>query len=898
MRQSVRPFRSRLPRLLPVQIRRLSVPLALLSALLMLLPLTVVGQDIEVDIQDEQLRRALQSFQSQTGVNLVYAERLIDEEPVVTCQYRGDSMREALECLLQGVNLRADHVRRQQYVLVAAEGNGPDAPVRAPMAGWVTDAETGEGLPGAHIFLRGLDQGAVSNDAGYFALPNLPAGPYRVRISYVGYETKDTTLVAGGAAASLELQPRELRGSQVTVEADRRDRPDLNVLPGVVNAPMQYLEELPSYSGESDLLQALQWMPGIQRSGELTGGMVVRGGQSDQNLYLLDGAPVYHPWHAFNVVSTFQTETFKNINLYRDAFPAEYGGRLSSVLDAEMRDGNRSGTRGVAGLSLLSGRLMLETPVTDDISVMISARRSYIDQVAGSRHPVEQDGVRDTLRTGYFFYDVSAKATYRPSANHRLSLTYYGGGDNLDLRLPFDLSLDFTSWLRPASLFFELDHDWGNQLMSARYQYLPSDRLFITSTAYASSYRARERALIRPSELSTIDSAYDIDLLEGGVGVDIDYFATLEHQVRAGVQVKRHVFNSTLDARVQRSPGAVDTIDDESQLRAVELSAYVQDTWQPTSRWTIQPGLRFSYFSSGAHTHLRPRLNARYAVIPGLLSARAGVGLHVQYLHQLKDRSAFLHNMVSNRWIPSDSDVRPSTSRHISGGVELYPADWLTLSVESYLRTASNILIPRDEFQRRDGLVGSGVEVGSLLGQYEPGSGRAFGVEVGAEARSGPWTVHFAYHGGQSRSRSRALGEEDFRPTRFDVPHALQTMVKRTTNRWEIGLSTELRNGFPESVPEARFGLGDVLEDEPTLYLHRPEVNNGRLPAYWRADLSVAYRFGIAGSPVKAQVNLYNVLGRRNIVSRRYDPSPEAGVAVQDRRGIPLIPLFELQVEL
>ena len=857
------------------------------------------AQELHIDVSDVPLRTALAEVQQQAGINLVFADRLVEAAPHVSCHYCGTDVAAALACVLSETNLQANETRSGQYVLVATGESAAERPaLRAAMAGFVTDAASGEVLPGAHVYVPALERGTVTNEAGYFALPALPVGPYRVRVSYVGYATADTLLTAGAPVASVALQAREMQAATVQVDARRSERSDLAVLPGVVSTPTRELEQLPSFSGESDLFQALQWMPGIQRAGELTGGLVVRGGQSDHNLYLLDGAPVYHPWHAFNIVSTFQTETFKSIDLYRDAFPAEHGGRLSAVLDAEMRDGSRTEMRGIAALSLLSGRIVLEGPVTENLSFMVAARRSYIDQVAGSRHPVEQGGVRDTLRTGYFFYDLSAKATYRPSTRHRLSLSYYGGGDNLDLRLPCDLSLDFSSWLRPADLFFELDHNWGNQLVSARHQYLSSDRFFVTTTAYASGYRARERSLIRPSEVSTITSAYDVALWDLGAKVDVDFYASLDHQVRMGLHVRRHLFDSTLDAELQRSPRAVETIMEDSEARAFELTAYAQDTWTPSPRWTIQPGVRFSYFSGGQHAHLRPRLNARYAVVPGLLSARAGVGLHVQYLHRLRDRSTFLYDLVSSRWIPSDEDVRPSTSRHVSAGLELQPLPWLTLGVEGYARTAQDILIPRDELQRPDGLNGGGIDTGALLGQYEPGESRAYGLELLATAELGAWRLRATYHGGRSKSRSRALGEESFRPTRFDVPRALRATVQRETNRWVWGLSTEWRNGYPTTVPEARFSLGDVLDDEPRRFLHRPEVNNGRLPTYWRTDLSLGYRFGLLGAPARVQLNLFNVLGRRNVVSRQYDPAPEAGVAVQNRLGFPLLPLFELHIEL
>ena len=867
-------------------------------------PQRSTAQAIQFVGEEQPLEEALLALHRQAGVDVVFAQRLVVGR-TVACEYKGDNPEAALECLLQDTELRAEHVRANQYVLVGRDdlvsppGRTPEPSRRSTLAGVVTDAETGAVLPSAHVYLPGLETGTVTDRSGHFSLATLPSGAYRVKVSYLGYQTQDTVLAAGTEPARIRLQPATLEAPTVVVEGRRQDPEGYTAAPGLINMPVKELEELPSFIGGKDLFQAFQWLPGVRHTGEVNGGLVVQGGTPDQNLYLLDGAPIYHPWHAFSLISTFQTGTFKNVKLYRGSFPAEHGGRLSSVLNAEMKDGSsRSRPHATAAVGVLSGRFRFESPITRNSSFMVAGRRSYLDKIVGREHAVEnENGLRDTLRTGYYFYDLSAKVTHQPSPRHRLSLSYYHGRDNLDLRLPFDVSLDFSSWLRPAPLFFEIGHNWENQLYSLRSQYLYSPRIFVTTTAYYSGYHAEEQTLIQPTASARIASDYGVRIDDIGVQVDLDYSFAPAHRVRAGVQAVRHRFRSSLNANLQRSSTAADSLGQRSYLRDLELVGYVQDTWEPARRWRIQPGLRASLFTGGRYTHLRPRLNVQYALLPGRLSVRGAAGTKVQYMHRLRDRYSFLYDLVSSRWIPTSETVRPATSLQLALGVEGTPWEGVKLSADGYWKRTRNTLLPRDFFRAKDDLEGPGIEVGTLLGQYTPARGRAYGIELAARWERGPWRAWVSYAGGRSLSRAPALGEERYHPDRFDVPRSLRSVVHRSGSKWSVTVSTELRSGFPHTVPVSRYALGDPLEEDPVRYLSRPHPNNGRLPPYLRFDLALGYQFELVGGEWRATLQLYNVTNRRNVVRREYDPRPTQ-VETEDHYGFPILPLMELEMQL
>ncbi len=860
---------------------------------------SVPAQPIELDFQDVTLRDALVAFGDLQGVDLVYSERLVQGYRV-SCQYRGVDLAGAIRCILGDTPISAQRLRRRQYVLTPVPVE-PQPGLVGMIRGFVSDAHSGERLPGANIYLADIRFGTSTNEAGYFAISRLPRAAYATRVSFMGYGTLDTMLVADAdSTVDLQLGHEAIVQETQVVEAPQTE--PFAVEPGIMRVPTGMLQRLPGAPGESDLLHSLRWLPGVQRAGASASGLVIRGSAPDQILYLLDGAPIYHPWHAFSIVSTFQSEAFKDVRLYRGSFPAEYGGRLSAVLDAELKDGHRDEIAGSAAVGIVSGRLLVEAPLNEKTSIMVAVRRSYLDRIVGTVQPVRSGGVADTMRTGYYFLDVTSKVTWRPTSQQRLSLSVYGGRDAFDLRLPFDITLNFTSilslrdWLRPSELFFEVDTHWDNYVANARYQYLFSDRLFLTAGLYWSNYIAAESIYIQPVVSSSVTSRYRVNLHDSGLKLDVDYYPSLTHQIRAGVRAVGRRFRSTLSAHIQRTPGSVDVMDQDSRLLALEVVGYVQDTWQPTATLQVQPGLRASILSGGSRLMLDPRLGVRYDA--GTVVLRGAAGAQVQYVHRIRDRYSFLYDLVSARWVPASGMLDPSRSLSASLGAAISPMLGMTVSLDAFWHTANGILLPIDETRDKDGLEGPGIELGTLLGQYTRGRARAYGLEFMARARSGAWQYWLSYAAGRSESRTPELLDRSYRPARYDVPQSLQWALLREVQTFTVSVSAVWRSGYPITVPVARYAVQDPLDDVPQRYLHRPVVNNGRLPDFFRLGVMASYWFRFRSYKVTVQAQVYNITNRRNVIGRVYDPSTSGPVGVENRFGFPLIPLIEIKVEL
>jgi hypothetical protein len=865
---------------------------------------------LRLEANGTPLAEVLRRLATQAGIDIVFAERTVDGRSV-TGRYVGDDVQGALRTVLRDSGLQAEKVRPRQYVIVPAaivNTENPRPTVRGILEGVVVDAENGEVLPGANVLLLGLAIGAATNTAGYFALPGLPAGYYPVRVSFVGYESVELELPVYPASKLerpvIRLNPKAHQGGAVVVEGSGNDRSDLDVAPGTARIGIREVSGLPSMMGEGDLFGAFEWMPGVTRAGEAGGELVVRGAEAQYNRYILDGAPVIHPWHAFGLFSVFQPEALKSVRLHKGSYPAEHGGALSAVVDLEMRDGSGDEPSGMVSLSPVSIRGVAEAPLTDRLSIMFTARRTWMDLLLTPRLRVTSEGSLPSFafasaltgdaapdqQIGYHFFDLGTKLTWHLADGQRLSLSYYEGGDRLDAVAPISSFGAVAPDPQPGGYngddaALKLGYSWGNRVLSGRYHGLVGEQLFLTGGAYFSRYAAREQSARAPVVVGPFQSDYGLSFAEIGMRLDADYYHSLEHQLRAGAAIIGRDFTSTLLERHMYPNDSLVRRDHLDRVRALEFVGYVQDTWQPTAAWQFQPGVRVEYFGLGGYLSVNPRLHVRHALGRGRLNLRAGISRQTQPLHRLRDRNAQTHDLVADRWLPASDRIRPASGWQAGVGVEWLPARSLSLNAEIFGRHLKDILLPLEPAD--SWTVAPGRTAATLVDQFVAGTGRAAGVELSAEAHRRGWRGNLAYS--FARAQERVPGSR-FRPARYDAPHQLEAFVIGGSGPWTVSVAGTIRSGYPVTLAEAFEGTRPG-----TAAASLGALNNGRLPLYARADVSVSYEFRLVGLVWNAQAQAYNVLNRRNAVGSPF--AQEVTVVPSDKHvyDLPILPMISLR---
>ena len=725
----------------------------------------------------------------------------------------------------------------------------PGAAGAATLSGFVTDGTNGESLPFSNVVLKGgaSPLGALSNVDGYFAVQHIPAGEYTVVVSYIGYETYvDSIRFAGAEVRELNVQlvPKPILTREIVVEADPYEV-ERNVQTGFVTLETAQLQELPAV-GETDLLRSLQLLPGIQAASDISSGLYIRGGGPDQTLILLDQIPLYNPTHAFGFFSTFNPDAIKDMSLHKGAYPAQYGGRLGSVLDVRNRDGNRKGFEGTGGISLISARMTLEGPAGDG-SWMISGRRTYLEPVLA----LIRD--EDTELPHYYFYDINAKFNQDAGENDRLMFSGYFGRD--------DLNFDFDD-----GGFFNVR--WGNTAFTGRWTHVFSPAVFGNLVVSGSRYESNTeiRAIDTPIRLS--NGIWDIT-----VKGDLDFFASSRHSLNAGFLATwfdfayKQSFNQANQLDIRENPFL--------------FSAYAQDLWQPRAQTSVRMGVRANYFSEGSRFHVEPRLSLSHGLTP-VLKLKLGGGSYRQYL-QLVSTEAFSGGDV---WVPLDRTVEPGRSWQGVAGVVWEPSNRYQATVEGYFTDFANLVF-------LDNNVAAGSEAGTSEDTFvSGGTGVAAGVEVFLQRRTGLLTGWIGYTLGWTRRRFAELNGGQRFPPKYDRRHDLSFVSNWRWGRWTLGANLLYATGQAFTPASAAYRLRRPAEPEARTetYALPADRNSARLLPYHRLDLSVKRGFRLFGAEVEAYLQVFNVYSRRNEWFVQFDLDLLSDPEVV--KMLPIVPTF------
>lgn len=717
---------------------------------------------------------------------------------------------------------------------------------KATLSGFVSDKANKESLPFANVFIKELKIGTATNIEGYYAIPNIPEGEYDVQVSLLGYRSstfKINTREKKTIVQNILLTDQSLQFSEVVISAEIEEE-KRTTQTGRIVLQAKDVASLPTI-GEADVFRALQLMPGVKAMSEISSGLNVRGGSTDQNLILLDGTVVYNPSHLFGFFSTFNNDAIKDIDLMKGGFPAEYGGRLSSVLNVTNIDGDRVSTHGKASISLLSTRVTGEGPLGNG-SWFLSARRTYLDQLVSF---AGLDTGKDALPL-YYFYDANAKINQDLSEDDKISFVGYLGQDDLLWKLgQNELSINMR---------------WGNRTGAVKWTHVFSQTLFSNFTASYSRYVSRTDFNFGGVGFGQTNSINDISLRG-----DVDFFVTNDHLVKLGAWWSQYRVTYT-------QSGDGDPY--EFLERPAQISFYVQDEWRFNERWTFQLGTRVEYQDLSKQITLGPRFNARFN-IDEFSSVKFASGMYYQYLNAVP---AGLDNGFSpfDIWIPINDKMNPSRSTDFVFGYEARYFEGTNISLEGYYKMFKEILYFRNEITYTK-------DVSQL---FFVGIGDAFGGELFIQKKIGDWTGIVGYTLAWTYRKFDLLNNgEKFQP-KFDRRHDLSlTANYQLDEKWKLGAVFTYSTGqaFTQGVARYAVDLFGILR-EITL---PGKLFNQRLSPYHRMDLSVTKRatfFGLEGS---WYFQIYNVYNRRNVWFKQFDNSKNPA-EITDVKLLPILPTF------
>jgi hypothetical protein len=698
------------------------------------------------------------------------------------------------------------------------------------LSGYVQDASNGESLIGVNIYESNKRAGTTSNEYGYYAL-SLQPGRYVIIFQYIGYQTekKEITLTQN-TKLDIRLKPETQQLAEVVVSTERADRNVTSVEMSTAKLDVKEIARVPQLLGEVDIIRTLTLMPGITTVGEGANGFNVRGGNIDQNLVLLDESPLYNSTHLFGFFSIINADATKDVKVYKGGIPAEYGGRLSSVVDIRQREGNDQRFSAIGGIGTLSSRLTLEGPIQrEKASYLISARRSYADLFL--RLSPDSNINNNIL----YFYDLNTKINYRINDRHRIYLSGYFGRDVLGIR----------------NL---VNFNWGNITGTARWNWVISDRLFSNTTLVASNYdysfgtpeeeefNFRLQSQIRNYNFGQKFTFFRSNKLTEDFGFNVIYYDFLPANV-----------TGTIPLRLQNE-------------YALEPAAYYSAEWKATNRFTLQYGLRYSmFYNIGPYNltlysntsfpredeiidivpyrsgevirefvgpdGLEPRIGMNY-----LLNDESSVKLSYnrmrQYIHLISNTTSAL---PIDLWRPSGQYIEPSTADQIAIGYfrNFKNNTWET-SIEFFFKDMRNLVDYRDG---ADLFFNERIET-----QLVAGLGRAYGVEILIRKNTGKLTGWIAYTLSRSERLVRGnlpgatINQGNWYKANFDRPHDLAIVASyQWNNQWETGATFIYQTGRPFTIPYGRF------ETEGLIAPYNPLRNNGRIPDFHRLDLSATY---------------------------------------------------------
>ncbi|MEM7552231.1 MAG: TonB-dependent receptor [Bacteroidota bacterium] len=744
------------------------------------------------------------------------------------------------------------------------------------LSGKVVEKASGEVLPFATVVIEGTVIGTTTNVDGFFSLFDIESNEVTLVVSYVGYQTITLDVVLNGSKDLLiiELEPITSQLEEVLVVANANKI--LNASSGVSTTTIstKQLELLPSI-GETDIFRSLQLLPGVSGTNENSSGLFVRGGTPDQNLVLLDGITIYKVDHFFGFFSAFNANAIKDVQLHKGAFPAQFGGRTSSVVELTGKTGSFEKIQGGFNVNLLSVNGYFEAPITKNLSFLIAGRRSYTDVLQtglfesisdsqigddGFNDPTIDDSEVTTLQPDFYFYDWNSKLSYRPSEKDLITVSVYNGQDFLDESR--NLTRDIQGPAVPTTLFFDLFEttDYGNKGISGKWsrQWNPKfySNFLVAGSEFFSTFNRDGFAEV-VQEDTTLFSLSQQSFEDNNV-VDISARADFEWQ-RSSRSKTDFGISYTL-TKVDYNNVRDDTVIIlQSNQEAQYGSIYVSNEQKIGNKLNLTTGLRLSKYENEDDLLWEPRANLTYQLTPKI-KLKAAYGKHYQFVNRVLNES--ITEGAREFWLLTDGElVDISEADHYVLGASYEIDNWL-FDVEGYYKDLSGLSEFSLRFRNDDSF-----DPNQL---FFTGDGEAKGIEFLIQKKQGNYTGWASYTVGNIRNTFEDLNEGNEFPALHDQLHEFKMVHSYEVGQWVLSSTFIYGSGRPFSEPEGQYNV-ELLDSNEFNFVGIGDRNGSRLPAYHKLDVSAHYKFNIGKAKADLGLSIFNLYGRENISFVEYD---------------------------
>lgn len=697
------------------------------------------------------------------------------------------------------------------------------------ISGYVSDKKSGETLIGSSIFVSNPTRGTTSNTYGFYSL-TLDAGKYNLTVRFIGYEDYKIELdLKSNVSLNIQLEQSSVTLREFVISGEQEDKNIQNTEMGTFNLPVEKIKSIPALFGEVDILKTIQLKPGIQSGGEGTTGFFVRGGGPDQNLMLLDEAVVYNASHLFGFFSVFNADAIQNVEVHKGNMPANYGGRLASVLDISMKEGNNKNYQSQGGIGIISSRLTVEGPIKKDTSsFIISGRRTYIDILTKpfikSSSPFKN--------SSYYFYDLNTKLNYKLSDKDRLFFSAYFGKDVFNFG---DENNNFSNSM-----------DWGNTTAVARWNHLFNQKLFANTSLIYSNYNFNFGVDQDQYQMKLTSGIEDINMK-----VDFSYLPNYKHNIKFGANYIYHTFTPN---NISAKTSGIDLdLGPDVKLYSHEGAIYINDEFEINSLIKVNAGLRYSNFTHvGPFTryikeskynqtidtktyekgeivknfnHIEPRLSGRF-LLNEFSSIKAGFTQNYQYIH-LASISAI--SLPTDIWIPSSDLVKPQFgNQYVIGYYRNFFKNMFEASIEVYYKNMKN------QIEFKEGALIEDNLNNNVDNNLTFGDGKSYGFEIFLNKQFGKLTGWIGYTWSKTDRYFPEINFGNIFPAKYDRRHDISIVtIYKLNNNVDISAVWVYATGNTATLPISRYIVqGNIINEYG-------ERNSFRMPPYHRMDLSV-----------------------------------------------------------